>query len=454
MAPRGDNYLEIAHQRAVEKKTHVSFPQLKYPSLRDEGFKDPIQWLTGKALDDGAEGLWRVHDKIYDLDSFILHHPGGSEWLELTKGTDITEAFEVHHLNPSIYKILEKYYVKPAATPRNSPFTFKKDDFYDSLKKDVVEELKKIPKGVGTRTDQIIDGLLFTLLVTSVLACYSSNYWVATVSYFIASLSMAWAMVASHNYIHRKSNWRMYVFNIGLWSYRDFRVSHALSHHLFPNTLMDLEISGFEPLVHWIPKRNVPIHANFAFLIENALFPFLFILTFMKKVILNFIRKDYFKDHYRWHDMIGLSIPIWMWIVSGVPFVEAFKMWLWINCTASYIFYTIGSNAAHHHPKLFHDGDELREPIRDWGVHEVEAVIDRTDINDNLFKVMTFFGDHTLHHLFPTLDHGLLPYLYPVFLKNVEKFKVKFRTTTQFNLFIQQIKVTMKREPNLLSDSE
>ncbi|KAM3967180.1 cytochrome b5-related protein [Aphomia sociella] len=455
MAPRGADYLEIAHQRAIEKKTHVSFPQLKYPSLRDEGLKDPIQWLTGKAMDDGADGLWRVHDKIYDLTSFMKQHPGGSEWLELTKGTDITEAFEVHHLNPSTYKILEKYYVKPATTPRNSPFTFKKDDFYYSLKNEVVEILKKIPKGVGTRkTNLIIDGLLTTLLITSALSCYTNNVWITIGSYLVASISMAWSIVAAHNYIHRKTNWRMYIFNVGLWSYRDFRVSHVLSHHLFPNTLMDLEISAFEPLVQWIPKRSAPKYACLAVLYENILFPFMFMLSFSKKFALNFLRKDFFKNHYRWHDMIGLVLPVWMWIISGASIYDTLTMWLCINLTGSFLFYTIGTNAAHHHSALFHDGDELREPTRDWGLHEVESVIDRTDINGSLFKVMTFFGDHTLHHLFPTLDHELLPYFYPALLENVEKFKVKFRLTTQFSLFMEQIKITLKREPNLLSDNE
>lgn len=85
MAPKERDFVKIAHQRALEKKTHVSFPQLKYPSLRDEGLKDPVQWLTGKAMDDGAEGLWRVHDKLYDLESFMDTHPGGREWLELSK---------------------------------------------------------------------------------------------------------------------------------------------------------------------------------------------------------------------------------------------------------------------------------------------------------------------------------------------------------------------------------
>lgn len=89
MAPK-EEYLLIAQKRSEEKKTHVSFPQLKYPSLRDEGFKDPVQWLTGKAMDDGAEGLWRVNNGIYDLNDFVKRHPGGAEWLELTKVIDYT----------------------------------------------------------------------------------------------------------------------------------------------------------------------------------------------------------------------------------------------------------------------------------------------------------------------------------------------------------------------------
>lgn len=42
-------------------------------------------WLKDKNLTDGAEGLWRIHDKLYDVSSFIKSHPGGAEWLELTK---------------------------------------------------------------------------------------------------------------------------------------------------------------------------------------------------------------------------------------------------------------------------------------------------------------------------------------------------------------------------------
>lgn len=83
--PLNSEWAEIAQRRVVAKTTHASFPQLKYPSLRDEGLKHPVQWLAGKSMDDGAEGLWRIHDKLCDLTKFIKQHAGGEEWLELTK---------------------------------------------------------------------------------------------------------------------------------------------------------------------------------------------------------------------------------------------------------------------------------------------------------------------------------------------------------------------------------
>ena len=60
----------------------------KYPSYRDDKINGCWKWLKGRREDDNAEGLWRVHDKLYDLNSFIEKHPGGREWLELTEVRD------------------------------------------------------------------------------------------------------------------------------------------------------------------------------------------------------------------------------------------------------------------------------------------------------------------------------------------------------------------------------
>lgn len=76
-------------------KLKSSIPGMKYPAGRDYFLRTMFGFLEGRRKDDGAENLWRIDDDLYDLEDFIKNHPGGREWLVLTKGTDITEAFQV-----------------------------------------------------------------------------------------------------------------------------------------------------------------------------------------------------------------------------------------------------------------------------------------------------------------------------------------------------------------------
>ena len=117
---------------------------------RDDFFKFPQQWLECKRVVDRVDPeLWRVHDKLYDLKEFAKIHPGGAQWIELTKGTDITEAFEVSHLfeDAVAASMLEKFYVRDSLHPRASKFTFHADGFYKTLKRKARPILKK--EGTG-----------------------------------------------------------------------------------------------------------------------------------------------------------------------------------------------------------------------------------------------------------------------------------------------------------------
>lgn len=100
--------------------------------------------MEGRRREDGAEGLWRIHDKLYDLTKFVKSHPGGKFWIEQTEGTDVTEAFETHHLTGKAEKLLPNFFVREAKEPRNILLTLKDDGFYKILKKRVVEKLDEI----------------------------------------------------------------------------------------------------------------------------------------------------------------------------------------------------------------------------------------------------------------------------------------------------------------------
>nr|CAI5858926.1 unnamed protein product [Callosobruchus analis] len=173
-------------------------------------------WLEEKKELDGAEGLWRVHDGLYDLSEFVNKHPGGSEWLTLTKGTDISEAFEAHHISQYPEQMLKKYYVREAKTKRNSPFTFEQDGFYRTLKREVREVMKTIPKQPQNTSNFLIDAMAFFLLLFSALAIRHWSYFMG----LLAGIFLGMLSTAAHNYFHRRDNLRMYYFQFSLLQVR------------------------------------------------------------------------------------------------------------------------------------------------------------------------------------------------------------------------------------------
>lgn len=68
----------------------------------------------------------------------------------------------------------------------------------------------------------------------------------------------------------------------------------------------------------------------------------------------------------------------------------------------------------------------------------MDSMVERRDIQGNHFMVLTNFGDHVLHHLFPTLDHGILNDLYPILYETMEEFKVDLRFENFFQLIAGQ----------------
>lgn len=122
------------------KNSEVFSVTRKFPSFRDSTARSR-KWMSSKRMDDNAEGLWRIHDKLYDLINFIQLHPGGADWLELTRGTDITELFETHHIRAKTRLLLSNFYVRDAKRPRNCRITFCDDGFYQTLKAKVADYL-------------------------------------------------------------------------------------------------------------------------------------------------------------------------------------------------------------------------------------------------------------------------------------------------------------------------
>jgi len=127
-----------------------------------------------------------------------------------------------------------------------------------------------------------------------------------------------------------------------------------------------------------------------------------------------------------WHDLLGLTLPVFIYLSTNVGLGSAIASWAIILAMASFLFAFIGLTAAHHDPRIYHDGDAPRTD-RDWGLFQLDTIIDRGDIKWSDLLVLTHFGEHALHHMFPTLDHGILKQLYPELQRTLKEFKCELR---------------------------
>ncbi|XP_011192500.1 cytochrome b5-related protein [Zeugodacus cucurbitae] len=415
----------------------------KYPVYREKLIKTCEGWTESKQKDDEAEGLWRIKDELYDLTEFIPRHPGGSFWLEWTKGTDITEAFESHHISKKPEDMLAKFHVRSTSTQRNYKISLHDNGFYRVLKSRVRDKLKNVDRSPERRSDLIHFGLLLSTTVFA-LACSYTGYITLAL---LAGLSLSWLTIASHNYLHRKDNWQMYTFNLSLMNFCNWRVLHAMSHHVYPNSLIDLEMSLFEPYLCWWP--NSQVHTKWIRLFNVTIQPIVYSLIFPFQIVLRIIVSLLQKNILFWHDIIGFILPLSMLLVAQVPVSTVLRQWGVIIGLASFIFGLTGLNAGHHDPKIFHDGDAERED-RDWGLYQLDTIIDRSDIKGSQFLVLTHFGEHFLHHLFPTLDHGILPQLYPVLFETLNEYQAQLRECSHWKQIIGQNKQLLRTKPNAL----
>lgn len=312
--------------------------------------------MEGRREDENAEGLWRIYDNLYDFTDFIRLHPGGQDWLVLTKGIDITETFECHHITLRPETLLPKYFVRKAKQPRNFKLTMHDDGFFKTLKRKVREKLPTLDKKREVISKRILDTLLvLTYLFAVASACFNS-YLLAVAT----GLFLTWTIISAHNFFHQKDNWRMKMYNLSLFSYREWRISHALSHHIYTNTLHDLEISYFEPFFNWLPSPNVKSRVGvfLSTVLAPLLYGFAFFLEFGKRAYVTLTTKQqlFYSDDI----LIPLSIPFLMLVFGGVEPKEVFKLWMFILWIGGVTFGAIGLNAAHHHPEIVHEGDALK----------------------------------------------------------------------------------------------
>lgn len=90
----------------------------------------------------------------------------------------------------------------------------------------------------------------------------------------------------------------------------------------------------------------------------------------------------------------------------------------------------------------------------DWGIYSMDTIMDNTDLRKHDFLALTHFGHHALHHLFPTIDHGILAQLYPVVLKTMAEFEVDLEAYPWYHHVYGQLRQLARTNPKQFDSLE
>lgn len=156
--------------------------------------------------------LWK-NTKYTKMSNMIL---STCLYLRMLQGTDITEAFETHHISRRAELMLPKFYVRRATQPRNCRLTFHDHGFYRTLKQRIREQLGRVNPAPKERSRQIVDGLIVCVMLTAYLAVRLESFAIG----IVCAICVNATVIAAHNFLHQRDNWRMYAFNIAFLSYR------------------------------------------------------------------------------------------------------------------------------------------------------------------------------------------------------------------------------------------
>lgn len=159
--------------------------------------------------------------------------------------------------------------------------TFFEDGFYKTLQRRGAVVLKDIDIKRVLWSRFYTDVVLLLMFVAAIFAARNDNLYMAAFLALVSGVLMMWLTMLAHNFIHQKNNWRMYLMNFSLMGWRDWRVYHAMSHHMYPNSYHDLLVTMVEPWLKWIPEKKTTTQKYFYFLISPFLYASLFFISFL-----------------------------------------------------------------------------------------------------------------------------------------------------------------------------
>ena len=372
--------------------------------------------------------MWKIHGKVYNLDTFLDKHPGGRSILEAAKDQpDLTAAFESYHAlcdMDKINTIMKKYEV---GTCGPSLYTFNETGFYKTL-------VKEVKKSWNRHNSKWNSEWLFTSFVTFgvFLYTYLIAFWFTGNPFFIrcaGSIAAGTFMIqsgfqiyhdASHYAISTSStvNDTISKFFAGvlLWDWKIWQLHHSIRHHSYTgHSEFDPDsIDGGKEAATFICK-----HTAFSSFIMS-IFPGLWVGQCVSYIYgLTTGKLWNMKITHRKNEMeyIGIIFHIFM-LIHGRSWILFSLFMVSIN-----INYSLAILPDHDTLETF---ENRKNECTDWG--ESQVIHTANFGNKNMLYTRLYGGINYQieHHLFPTVCSSHLPKLKKTVVKKCKEFGIHY----------------------------
>mmetsp|Transcript_17192 Transcript_17192/g.51383 ORF Transcript_17192/g.51383 Transcript_17192/m.51383 type:complete len:463 (+) Transcript_17192:70-1458(+) len=184
--------------------------------------------------------LWYIHNKAYDLSSFVDSHPGGRNALLETRGQNVTEMFEsVHALSKrDVHSMLSKYEVV-GAYAADCPFTFAEGGAYH----EITRRVSMVFAGQSYKATtwyyvQLLGmiavyaaGMYFSIVHTLPLVALLTGGWLMTIFFYGALHDASHSALSKHAWIN--TFWSILSCHWGLWHSNIWFQHHCYGHHSY-----------------------------------------------------------------------------------------------------------------------------------------------------------------------------------------------------------------------------
>eukprot|EP01083_Nonionella_stella_P064656 168744_1 len=377
---------------------------------------------------------WIIHGKVYNLESFVANHPGGSLILNVNRRRDCTELFESYHFisNKTDYieTKLQQHYVRDALKSQiESPFDWNSEE-YVLMKKELRHKFMSFfdKNQITSKANNKYLLMLAVLFVAWIITFYFyfQGYYFTLFTLSLLCWIFASDMLHSgaHYAIFKAPFWNEFVAKLFGWFLCPFLIwyyQHNISHHSYTNIAdKDVDLVWHEEdysvqrnKKH--DKSNPRYRRVFMFLVPYVSRSFftsygVASVPFREKKLFRMWAEKFMFDqnsHYmKWEILITwLQIVLLLVIMPIIPIyqfgVARGLLFLVIPISVHGVLFHIFSQISHINEDSFRN-EELKKS-KNFIVHQILSASDYSIRSEFMGSIALGLNNHVLHHIVPSV---------------------------------------------------